>query len=65
MIRTTISRKFAARLRGVSTRTIDRWIREGRIEAFKAFRGKKVLIYEDSLSEENLKSAKPKFNNFQ
>lgn len=57
------SRKEAARILGVSTRTIDRWIRDGRIEAFKPYGGKKVLICLDSLLEENLKSPKPKFFN--
>jgi hypothetical protein len=45
----------------VSTKTIDRWIINGRIEAFKPYFSSRVLIYEDSLTQENLQSPKPKF----
>ncbi|MFA6274042.1 MAG: helix-turn-helix domain-containing protein [Candidatus Paceibacterota bacterium] len=51
----------AARYLKVSTKTIDRLIRDNRIKAFKL--GKRVLIYSESLTEENINSVKPKFQN--
>jgi len=63
MVKKTISRHLAAALLGVSTRSIDRWIREGRINAFKPFGSRRVLIYFDSLTQENLQSPKPIFSN--
>ncbi|MCF6180507.1 helix-turn-helix domain-containing protein [Lutibacter sp.] len=42
-----------------STKKIDRLIRDGRIKAFK--NGRSVLIYADSLTEENINATKPKF----
>jgi len=63
MERQIISREQAAALLSVSKKTIDRWIRSGRIEAFKAHNSSRVLIYKDSLLEENLKSARPVFEN--
>lgn len=43
-----------------STKTVDRLISNGRIKAFKI--GRKVLIYADTVTEENINSIKPKFN---
>jgi len=43
----------------VSTKTIDRLIRDCRIKAFKL--GNRVLIYSDTVTEENINSIKPKF----
>jgi excisionase family DNA binding protein len=42
-----------------STKKIDRLIRDGRIRAFKIERS--VLIYANTLTEENINSPKPKF----
>jgi excisionase family DNA binding protein len=56
-----LSRYEAANHLKVSTRTIDRLIRDNRIKAFKL--GKRVLIYYDSLTEENINAIKPKFQN--
>lgn len=63
MIRETISRKEASSFLSVSTRTIDRWIQDNRIHCFKPFNSKRVLIYKDSLTQENLQSPQPKFIN--
>lgn len=63
MVNKTISRGAASALLGVSIRTIDRWIRDGRINAFKPFGSRRVLIYADSLTQENLQSPMPKFSN--
>jgi len=52
MIRETISRKEASTFLSVSTRTIDRWLRDKRIQGFIPFNGKRVLIYKDSLTQE-------------
>ena len=60
-----LSRAEAARTMGVSIRQLDRYIAEGRIKAFKPYRGRRVLIHSDSLTEENLKSPVPKFRNFE
>lgn len=43
-----------------STKTIDRLINNGRIKAFKM--GRKVLIYAETVTEENINSIKPNFN---
>lgn len=56
-----LSRYSAAETLSISVRTLDRLIRDGRIRAFKL--GKRVLIYYDSLTEENINSIKPKFQN--
>jgi excisionase family DNA binding protein len=45
----------------VSPKTIDRLIRNNRIEAFKI--GNRVLILIESLTQENINSIKPKFLN--
>jgi excisionase family DNA binding protein len=42
-----------------SIKTIDRLIKQGRIKAFKM--GRKVLIYANTCTEENINSIKPKF----
>ena len=63
MIRKTISRKKASELLDVSTRSIDRWLKENRIEGFIPYKSSRVLIYLDSLTQENLQSTQPKFNN--
>ncbi len=49
----------AAYLR-VSVKTIDRLFRNGRINGYKL--GRRVLIYQNSLTEECINSTKPKFN---
>ena len=56
---TLVTRKEASLLLRSSVKTIDRLIRDGRIRAFKI--GSKVLIYEETLCEENINSIKPKF----
>ncbi|GGE31524.1 excisionase family DNA-binding protein [Psychroflexus planctonicus] len=58
-----ISRKQAAELIGVSTKTIDRMLRDGRINGFKPFGSTRVLIYSSSLKKENLVSPKPIYQN--
>lgn len=58
-----LNRLEAAKYLRVSTKTIDRLIRDNRIKAFKL--GKRVLIYSDSLTEENINAVKPKFKNLQ
>jgi len=42
-----------------SIKTVDRLLRDGRINGFKI--GRKVLIYPDSVTEKNINSTKPKF----
>lgn len=63
MKRQIISRKTASNRLSVSLKTLDRWIRQGRIQAFKAKNSSRVLIYEDTLTQEYLQSPKPKFKN--
>ncbi len=60
-----LSKKEAAKQLSVSVRQLDRYIKDGRIKAFKPYNGMRVLIHSDSLTEENLKSPVPVFNNFQ
>jgi len=38
-------------------------LREGRIKGFKPSGSSRVLIYKDSITEHNLQSAKPVFQN--
>lgn len=45
-----------------SIKTIERLIRDGRINAFK-IGNRKVLVYAESVIEENLNAIKPKFLN--
>ena len=59
----TTSRKRAAEILSVSIKTIDRMLRDGRIRGFKAYGSSRVLIYEDSITESNLQSAKAVFQN--
>ena len=59
-----ISRLEAAKRTSLSVRQIDRYIRDGRIKAFKPRNGSRVLIDPNSITEENLKSVKPRYNNF-
>ncbi len=54
------SRKEAANYLNCSTKTIDRLIKDGRINGFKL--GRRVLIYSETLTEENINAIKPKFN---
>lgn len=54
-----VTRKEAALLLKSSLKTIDRLIRSGRIRSFKI--NSKVLIYEETLCEENINAIKPKF----
>ena len=42
-----------------SVKTLDRLISDGRIRAFKM--GRKVLVYAESVTEENINAIKPKF----
>ncbi len=56
---TLVTRKEAASFLKSSPKTVDRLIRDGRIKAFKI--GSKVLIYEETLCEENINAIKPKF----
>jgi excisionase family DNA binding protein len=53
------TRKESAHFLRCSTKKIDRLIKDGRINAFKVNRS--VLIYAETLTEENLNSPKPKF----
>ena len=63
MMNNFISRKEAANRCSVKEKTIDRWVRQGRIKAFKPDRSSRVLIYADTLTQENLQSVEPKFKN--
>lgn len=56
-----VSRYEASNFLKVSVKTIDRLIRSDRIKAFKL--GKRVLIYYETLTEENINSIRPKFQN--
>lgn len=60
-----LSREDAAKQMSISVRQLDRIIKSGRIKAFKPYNGKRVLIHSDSITEENLKSPVPVFNNFE
>jgi len=64
-MRKFLSRKEAAKCMSISIRQLDRYLHDGRIKAFKPYGGKRVLIHSDSITEENLKSPVPNFNNFQ
>lgn len=56
-----LTRKEAGEALKISLKTIDRLIKNGRIKGFKL--GRKVLIYSDTLTEENINSIKPNFLN--
>lgn len=53
------TREEASRIKKVSKKTVDRLLRDGRIKGFKI--GRKVLIYPNSFTEENINCIKPKF----
>ena len=59
-----LSRKEASEFMSISIRQVDRYVSEGRIKAFRPYGGRRVLIYSDSLTEDNLKSPIPRFKNF-
>ena len=56
-----ITRKEAGETLKSSLKTIDRLLKEGRIKGFKL--GRKVLIYSETLTEENINAIKPNFLN--
>lgn len=60
-MKTLLTRKEAGEALKISLKTIDRLIKNGRIKGFKL--GRKVLIYSDTLTEENINSIKPNFLN--
>ena len=60
-MKTVYTRKQAADNLNCSTKTIDRLLKEGRIKGFKL--GRKVLIYSETLTEENINAIKPNFLN--
>lgn len=55
------TRGEASKIKKLSIKTVDRLLRKGRIRGFKV--GRKVLIYPNSFTEENINSIYPKFNN--
>jgi excisionase family DNA binding protein len=57
-----LTRKEVSSYLKSSMKTVDRLIRDGRIRGFKI--GSKVLIYANSVTEENINAMKPKFKNF-
>ena len=57
-----LTRKEVSAYLKSSIKTVDRLLRNGRISGFKI--GSKVLIYANSVNEENINSPKPKFKNF-
>lgn len=59
-----LRREQAAKYINVSQRQLDRYIKDGRVRAFKPYNGKLVLVCKDSLNEKNLKSPVPVFKNF-
>jgi excisionase family DNA binding protein len=60
-MKTLLTRKEAGEALKISLKTIDRLIKNGRIKGFKL--GRKVLIYSETLTEENINAIKPKFLN--
>lgn len=56
------TRKETAAYLRKTTKTVDRLIRDGKIKAFK-FGNRSVLIYANTITEENISSIIPKFNN--
>jgi excisionase family DNA binding protein len=56
-----LTKKEAGEALKISQKTIDRLIKNGRIKSFKL--GRKVLIYSETLTEENINAIKPKFLN--
>jgi excisionase family DNA binding protein len=59
-----LSREEASKVTSLSVRQIDRIIRNGVIRAFKPHGSRRVLIDPESITQENLQSMKPKYNNF-
>jgi excisionase family DNA binding protein len=55
------TRDEASKIKKLSKKTVDRLLRNGKISGFKV--GRKVLIYPNSFTEENINAIKPKFNN--
>lgn len=53
------TREEASKIKKVSKKTVDRLLRDGRIRGFKI--GRKVLIYPNSFTEENINNIRPKF----
>jgi excisionase family DNA binding protein len=60
-MKTVLTRKEAGQALKSSLKTIDRLIKQGRIKGYKL--GRKVLIYSETLTEENINSIKPNFLN--
>lgn len=60
-MREYLTKKEAGEALKISQKTIDRLIKNGRIKSFKV--GRKVLIYPETLTEENINSIKPNFLN--
>lgn len=56
-----LTRKEAGEALKISPKTIDRLIKDGRIKSFKL--GRKVRIYSETLTEDNINAIKPNFNN--
>lgn len=61
IMREVLTKKEAGEALKISQKTIDRLIKNGRIKSFKL--GRKVLIYSETLTEENINSIKPNFLN--
>jgi len=60
-MKNVLTRKEAGQALKSSLKTIDRLIKQGRIKGYKL--GRKVLIYSETLTEENINSIKPNFLN--
>lgn len=56
-----LTRKEAGEALKISPKTIDRLIKDGRIKSFKL--GRKVRIYSETLTEDNINAIKPNFTN--
>lgn len=56
-----LTRKEAGEALKISPKTIDRLIKDGRIKSFKL--GRKVRIYSETLTEDNINAIKPNFLN--
>lgn len=54
-----MTRKEVSNYLKSSIKTVDRLLRDGRISGFKI--GSKVLIYAESITEENINAVKPKY----
>lgn len=60
-MREVLTRKEAGEALKISPKTIDRLIKDGRIKSFKL--GRKVRIYSETLTEDNINAIKPNFTN--